>query len=115
MTAKLEDTQGLPASEKTFDLSTLHTWRQCRYRPPTPEAAQLISPELASGNFGGYTFVISNCRRSTVNGQNLYIGYQITAEPKIVGETGDRGFCTDESGEILSDPKGGINCTEPLQ
>jgi type IV pilus assembly protein PilA len=82
---------------------------------PTPEAAQLIPDDLASGKKAGYTFTISNCAKTTVKGQDMYTSFQITAVPDSVGKTGDRGFCADESMQIRYDPSGGTNCTEPLQ
>jgi type IV pilus assembly protein PilA len=42
-------------------------------------------------------------------------GYQITAVPQTLGKTGDRSFCSDESGNIKYDPTGGTNCTQNLQ
>jgi type IV pilus assembly protein PilA len=81
---------------------------------PTAEAAQLIPEDLATGNKAGYMFAITNCTKVTVNNQDQYTGYQITAVPNTVGKTGDRGFCTDGN-EIHYDPKGGTNCTELLQ
>lgn len=83
--------------------------------PPSAEAAQLIPEDLASGNKAGYTFTISNCQKTTVNNTDQYNTYQITAVPNSVGHSGNRGFCTDESGQIRFDPKGGTNCTELLQ
>lgn len=83
--------------------------------PPSAEAAQLIPEDLATGNKAGYTFTISNCQKTTVNNQDQYNTYQITAVPNSVGHSGDRGFCTDENGQIHFDPKGGTNCTELLQ
>ena len=35
--------------------------------------------------------------------------------PNVIGKTGDRGFCSDEGGEILYDPNGGNKCTLPLR
>ena len=81
---------------------------------PTPEAAGLISDDLASGVKSGYTFSITNCTKVSVNNQDQYTSYTITAVPNTVGKTGDRGFCTDGN-EIRYDPKGGTNCTELLQ
>ncbi len=83
--------------------------------PPTAEAAQLIPDDLASGHKAGYTFTISNCAKTTINNVDQYNSYQITAVPNSVGHSGNRGFCTDENGEIRYDPKGGTNCTELLQ
>ena len=81
---------------------------------PSPEAAQLIPEDLASGVKAGYTFAITNCTKVTVGNQDQYTGYEITAVPNTVGKSGDRGFCTDGN-EIHYDPKGGTNCTELLQ
>jgi type IV pilus assembly protein PilA len=62
----------------------------------------------------GYTFMISNCTKVTVKGQDMYTGFQMTAVPDSVG-TGDRGFCTDENLQIRYDPSGGTNCTMSLE
>jgi type IV pilus assembly protein PilA len=82
---------------------------------PTPEAAQLIPEDLASGSKSGYTFTISNCTKTTINNMDQYNSYQIYATPNSVGHSGDNGYCTDENAEIRFDPKGGTNCTELLQ
>ena len=82
---------------------------------PTAQASQLITPDLASGQKAGYTFAITNCTKVTVNNQDMYTGYEITAVPNSVGRTGDRGYCTDENSTIRFDPQGGTNCTQPIQ
>lgn len=82
---------------------------------PTAEAAQLIPDDLASGSKAGYNFTIANCQKNTINNQDQYNSYQITATPISVGKSGNRTFCSDESGQIRFDPKGGTNCTEILQ
>ena len=82
---------------------------------PTPEAAQLISEDLASGNKSGYTFTITGCNKTTINNIEQYNSYQINAVPNSVGHSGNRGFCTDENAQIRYDPKGGTNCTDLLQ
>jgi type IV pilus assembly protein PilA len=82
---------------------------------PTPEAAQLINEDLASGTKSGYTFAITCGAKNTINNQDQFNSYAITAVPNSVGHTGDRGFCTDEDGQIHFDPKGGTNCTELQQ
>jgi type IV pilus assembly protein PilA len=78
--------------------------------PPTADAAQLIQPDLASGHKSGYAFALG-CTKE----KNQAISYKLTAVPDAVGHTGNRGFCTDESGQMRFDPKGGTNCTEVLQ
>ena len=82
---------------------------------PSPQAAQLIAPDLASGEKAGYSFAITNCSKVTVNNQDMYTSYEITAVPNKVGKTGDRGFCSDENNSVRFDPTGGTNCTQTLQ
>lgn len=82
---------------------------------PSPEAAQLINEDLASGTKSGYTFAITCGAKNTINNQDQYNSYTITAVPNSIGHSGNRGFCTDENAQIHFDPKGGTNCTELLQ
>jgi len=82
---------------------------------PSPQAAQLLQPDLASGYKSGYVFTISNCVKVTNGGTDHVNGYTLTAVPQTVGKTGDRAFCTDQFGTIKVDPAGGTNCTQPLQ
>jgi type IV pilus assembly protein PilA len=81
---------------------------------PTPDAAQLISDDLASGRKSGYTFSITCSDKTTNGGVDQFNSYVINAVPNAVGRTGNRGFCTDQTGEIHFDPKGSTNCTELL-
>jgi type IV pilus assembly protein PilA len=82
---------------------------------PTAQSAQLIDDLLASGNRSGYTFAISRCTQTTVNGHQMVTGFQITAVPNNPQQGHPRGFCTDETGVVLADPNGGTNCTDALQ
>jgi type IV pilus assembly protein PilA len=82
---------------------------------PSPTGAQLIQPDLASGEKSGYTFSISNCTKVSANGTDRITGYTLTAVPQTVGKTGDRGFCSDQFGNIKYDPAGGTGCTQQLQ
>lgn len=83
---------------------------------PSPQAAQLLDPTLAAtGQKSGYTFAITNCQKVTVNNQDTYTSYQVTAVPQAVGKTGDNGYCSDENNIIRVDPSGGTNCTQPIQ
>jgi type IV pilus assembly protein PilA len=82
---------------------------------PSPQSAQLLQGDLASGQKSGYTFNIVNCTKVTVNNQDMYTGYEITAVPQAVGKTGHSGFCIDQQGEVKKDTTGGTNCTVPLQ
>lgn len=82
---------------------------------PTPQAAQLLQADLASGYKSGYIFHIVNCTKQTVNNQDMYTSYEAVAVPQAVGKTGHRGFCIDMTGEIKTDPAGGTNCTQRLQ
>jgi type IV pilus assembly protein PilA len=49
-----------------------------------------------------------------VNSVDRDNSYTITGVPQSVGKTGDRGFCSDQSGTIKFDPAGGTNCTQLL-
>ena len=82
---------------------------------PSAQAAQLIEPALATGQKSGYTFGITNCTKVTVNNQDMYTSFEITAVPQSVGKTGDLGFCSDENNTIRQDPAGGTSCTQPIQ
>jgi type IV pilus assembly protein PilA len=83
---------------------------------PSAQAAQLLDPQLAStGQKSGYTFAISNCTKVTVNNQDTYTSYQVTAVPQAVGKTGDNGYCSDENNIVKVDPTGGTNCTQNIQ
>jgi type IV pilus assembly protein PilA len=82
---------------------------------PTAQSAQLIAPDLAVGQKAGYTFAITNCTKVTVNNQDMYTSFEITAVPQSIGKTGDNGFCSDENNTIRKDPAGGNNCTVALQ
>jgi len=83
---------------------------------PTPNSAQLIGADLASGYKSGYLFNITNCQKVTINGTDKITAYSVTAVPQAVGKTGDRGFCTDQFGGAAKyDPAGGTNCTQLLQ
>ena len=82
---------------------------------PSAQNAQFIEETLGTGQKAGYTFSINNCSKVTVNNQDMYTSYQITAVPQSVGKTGDRGFCSDENNVIRADPTGGTNCTQSIQ
>ena len=82
---------------------------------PSANGAQILQQDLATGDKSGYLFTIGNCSKVTVNGQDRFTGYTVTAVPETVGKTGDRGFCSDQFGTIKTDPAGGTNCSQPLQ
>lgn len=83
--------------------------------PSTPEAAGLITGELTTGVKSGYVFSITNCTKFTSNNTERITGYTLTAVPATVGKTGDRGFCLDSNGSLMTDPAGGTNCTQMAQ
>ena len=82
---------------------------------PSATSAQILQPDLASGDKSGYVFTVGNCTKVTVNGQDRFTGYTVTAVPETVGKTGDRGFCSDQFGTLKQDPAGTTNCSQPLQ
>jgi type IV pilus assembly protein PilA len=82
---------------------------------PSAQSAQLIPSDLTTGQKAGYTFAITNCSKVTINNQDMYTSYTITAVPQSIGKTGDNGYCADENNTIRKDPAGGTNCTQPIQ
>jgi type IV pilus assembly protein PilA len=75
----------------------------------------LLAIDLSSGQKSGYTFNIVKCEKVTVNDQDQFTSFEITAVPQAIGKTGHRGFCLDQYGEIKSDPQGGTNCTQAIR
>jgi type IV pilus assembly protein PilA len=82
---------------------------------PSAASAQMLQNDLSSGFKSGYIFTVGNCTKVTLNSTERVTGYQITAVPQTVGQTGNRGFCSDQFGTIKADPAGGTNCTQNLQ
>jgi len=111
--AELQYSSAYPANGFSCSLATLGG--DPKSGAPTAQASQLITPDLAAGQKAGYTFAITNCTKVTVNNQDMYTSFEITAVPNSIGKTGDRGFCTDENNTIRYDPAGGTNCTQPIQ
>jgi type IV pilus assembly protein PilA len=81
---------------------------------PSASSAQILQDDLTSGFKSGYIFTVACKDKVTVNGVDRFNSYAITAVPQSVGKTGDRGFCSDQSGIIKFDPAGGTNCTQTL-
>lgn len=94
---------------------TLQTLGGDASNAPGPQNAQLLQRDLSSGSKAGYSFNVGPCSKTTVNNQDMYTSFEVTAVPQAVGKTGHRGFCMDMTGEIKADPTGGTNCTVPLQ
>jgi type IV pilus assembly protein PilA len=81
--------------------------------PPSPTAAQIIDPALAStGRKSGYTFSIACGKPILVNQRQIHTSYHIYAVPDSAGRTGDNGYCADEANIIHVDPAGGTNCAQ---
>lgn len=81
---------------------------------PSATGAQILQGDLTSGYKSGYIFAITCKDKVTVNSIDRYNSYVVTAVPQTVGKTGDRGFCSDQSGAIKFDPAGASNCVQPL-
>ena len=81
---------------------------------PSATGAQILQGDLTSGFKSGYIFAITCKDKVTVNSIDRYNSYVVTAVPQTVGKTGDRGFCSDQSGAIKFDPAGGSNCVQAL-
>lgn len=83
---------------------------------PSSQAAQLLDPTLAAtGHKAGYVFTVTCGSKTTINNEDKYNSFELTAVPETVGKTGDYGYCSDENNTIRYDPTGGTNCTQPVQ
>jgi type IV pilus assembly protein PilA len=79
---------------------------------PSAQAAQMLDPKLALTQVkDGYKFNIT-CKKTPVGNTERVTGYQVTAEPVVIGSTGDRGYCMDDNDLIKYDMAGGTNCTQ---
>lgn len=70
----------------------------------TSSQACLLEQGLATGTKSGYTFVWAG------DGNTPSVGYTINGTPVSVGSTGQRMFCSDQSGVIRYDTSG-AGCT----
>lgn len=96
--------------------------------PPTPQAAEVLPGGLPTGRESGYVFSIRCSQKPNFQAPDSQSGstgsnstsaaitaFEVTAVPQTIGESGQRGFCMDQTGEIRVDPRGGTNCTGPLE
>jgi type IV pilus assembly protein PilA len=76
----------------------------------TSAAAGLVDSVLGSGVKSGYSFVLVGCTAAGSTGIN--VTYTSQGSPVVVGQTGQRAFCSDQSGVIKYDAAGsGGTCT----
>jgi type IV pilus assembly protein PilA len=77
----------------------------------TATSACMLENTLSQGTKSGYTFVW------TGDGAHPSIAYSLTGTPQAVGASGQRMFCTDQTGVIRYDPSGaGCNVSSsPVQ
>jgi len=71
----------------------------------TSTSACLIDDSLAQGTKSGYSIVW------TGDGATPSVAYTIAGAPLVVGSSGQRMFCTDQTGVIRFDPSG-AGCTD---
>jgi prepilin-type N-terminal cleavage/methylation domain-containing protein len=67
---------------------------------PTVASACLIDDVLSQGSKGGYNFTW------TGDGASPSVSFLLTGTPQIVGSSGQRMYCTDQSGILHYDPSG---------
>src|ERR1700688_1352016 len=77
----------------------------------TATSACMLENTLSQGTKSGYTFVWAG------DGANPSIAYSLSGTPQAVGGSGQRMFCTDQTGVIRYDPSGaGCNVSSsPVQ
>jgi type IV pilus assembly protein PilA len=80
--------------------------------PVDPNNAGLIEWVLGCASqpcpTSGYQFAITNPVGTPIS------NYQLTGVPSALGQTGHRGFCSDQRANITVDANGGSACTSPL-
>src|SRR5258706_5131272 len=64
----------------------------------TSSTAGLVDAVLASGVKSGYTFALTGC--TAAGSSTINVTYASQGLPAAVGQTGQRGFCSDQSGAI---------------
>ena len=99
-----------PQAGFSADLEKLGGSIPCNASPTT---ACLIDPPLASGQRSGYRFTYE---AQDTNGDQVLDAYFVQAVPVEPGTTGQRSFCSDESGVIrFSSPEPCTKDSPPLQ
>jgi type IV pilus assembly protein PilA len=124
------------AGNEAAAVSTLHAIRSAQWQyaeryptagfadnvaklePPAPGTqpdsshANLLEPILSCSTQpcarSGYLFAIDQISGAPAT------NFRITAIPQVPGKTGNRGFCSTESGAITADPNGGKACSVPI-
>ncbi len=76
--------------------------------PATSTSAGLIDAVLSSGTKSGYSFTLASC--TAAGSTTINVTYQSQGQPVAVGQTGQRAFCSDQSGVIKYDG-GGVGST----
>jgi len=71
----------------------------------TSTSACLIDDSLAQGAKSGYALAWAG------DGATPSVAYMVTATPQVVGSSGQRMFCTDQTGVLRYDPSG-AGCAE---
>jgi type IV pilus assembly protein PilA len=77
-----------------------------RGTPATASASDLIPGDLANGTKAGYIFALSGCTTAPGTNSTAIISFQATAVPQAPGQTGQKAFCTDQSGRLYYDLSG---------
>ncbi len=75
---------------------------------PSSSGAGLIDGKLSTGVKSGYNFVLTSC--PTGSGSSVAVSYNSTADPSSPGRTGQRYFCSDNTGVIKHDGTSSANC-----
>ena len=74
----------------------------------TSASAGLVDSVLGSGVKSGYSFSLSGCS----NAGGINVTYTSAGAPVVIGQTGQRAFCSDQSGVIKYDAAGsGTTCS----
>ncbi len=82
--------------------------------PPSATNAEVLQTGPGDWNQVGLPVLDQQLHQEHCVRERPSDGLSILAQPLTVGKSGNRTFCSDESGQIKFDPTGGTNCTQNL-
>lgn len=88
----------------TAEISYASSHPEIGYTCTLSDLQDLIGSNLTSGRRSGYEFVLSDCTADTAGGPNTK--FKIASYPQVLGTTGTRSFCSDETAVIKVDRTG---------
>ena len=108
-TAEVSYSTSFPATGFSATLANLGGGPLAAGASPSVTTADLIDSVLATGTKSGYTFTAPG----VVGTGTANVGYTVTASPQSQGQSGVRGFFSDQSGVIRANNSGVATVADP--